>query len=533
MGNSMKIHLLVVVLFLFAPLCQTVARGADAPDMVLYPTDVKEAGDLAYLRDSLRLMLAAKLATVAGGVRLEEQEDKERDKASFRLRMKLVSTGDKVILSARAFSPSESSSRNFEAVVKDGTEILRGLDLLSADMKTTLLHLPPQKTSAEHSVQGATVAAAVTTPHPDRAIKENSGFGLSISQEAFAKQITIDVESNKHYKSAVLSVQSKAMTAGDIDGDSLDEILIATNTKIYIYQLRDGRIQELTSIPLPGGLQVHGLSVADLDQNGIMEIYVSSTRNKAPRSFILEWSPNTGVKWLYKNVYWYLRTINMKGVGTVLVGQQSGVVSMMQPGIFRLNLKPGEGVVAGERIPVPESVNLFDFVFADLNNNGSQEVVALNKKEQLKVYNSNLELLYTSPSGFGGRELEEGYTAPIRLVVADFNNDAKEDILIVDNERYSPAMFDKTRLYENGQVRGLLWDGLGFMEMWHTNIFQKGVMDFQFLATYNDGEKSKNLSGMLFVVEPAKGDSLQGVLFGGGGCRLSAFAMEFAATKAN
>lgn len=525
----MKMHLLVVVLFLFAPLCQTVAQGADAPDMVLYPTNVKDAGDLAYLRDSLRLMLAAKLATVTSGVRLEEQEDKERDKASFRLRMQLISTGEKVILSAKGYDPSGTSPLNFEVEVKDGTEILRGLDLLFADIKTTLLHLPPQKKSTELSVQGKTVPALATTPHPDRAIKHNSGFGLSISQEAFAKQISINVESNRRYKSAVLSFQSKAMTAGDIDGDSLDEILIATNTKIYIYQLRDSKIQELTSISLPGGLQVHGLTVADLDHNGIMEIYVSSTRNKVPRSFVLEWAPATGVKWLYRNVYWYLRTINIKGIGTVLIGQQSGVVSMMQPGIFRLNLQPGEGVVAGERIPVPESVDLFDFVFADLDNDGSQEIVALNKKEQLKVYSSSLELLYTSPAGFGGRELEEEYTAPIRMVVTDFNNDGKEDIIIVDNELYSPAIFNKTRLYKNGQVRGLLWDGLGFMEMWHTNIFQNGVVDFQFLATRDSGEESNNLSGMLFVVEPEKGDVLQGVLFGTGGCRLSAFGMEFTA----
>jgi hypothetical protein len=523
MGNTLKIQLFVMALLLFMALSSTVVRGADTVEMVLYPTDVREAGDLAYLRDSLRLMAAAKFATVASEVRLEEREETVRDASAIRVRQRLVNSQGRVVLSAEVSGPQGNDLRHFEASAKDSAGIMMALDTLVAKMKTSLFHTAPVAGAAALTSHELSTPAAGQTPHPDRAIKTNSGFGLSISQEAFAKQITIDVESNRHYKSAVLSVQSKAMTAGDIDGDSLDEILIATNTKLYIYQLREGKIRELTSISLPGGLQVHGLSVADLDHNGIMEIYLSSTRDRAPRSFILQWTAAGGVKWLYENVYWYLRTLSIKGEGTILAGQKGGVVSLMQPGVFRLHLKPGEGVVAGDPLVLPESVDLFDFVFADLNNDGLQEIVALDKKEQLKVYNSTLELLYTSPAGFGGRELEKEYTAPIRLVVADFNNDGKEDILLVDNELYSPSILKKTRLYKNGQVRGLLWDGLGFMEMWHTNIFQNGVADFQFLIS---NEKGSGLRGMLFVVEPEKGDLLQSFLLGSG-CRLSAFAMDF------
>lgn len=513
-------------------LCLFLAGSALAQKMVLYPTDVSKAGGLAYLQDSVRLMLASKLASETGNeMRLEGKLDRERDFRSYRVETRLVSNAKGVEISATAYAPSANKPIQFKAVAANASGVIRALDLLVRDMEKTLFQkdLSPQQAATGGTKTSAT--GTTTTPHPDRAVKTNSGFGLSISQEAFAREITIDVESNKRYKSAVLSVLSKAMTAGDIDGDSLDEILIATNTRILIYQLKNGKIQELTTISLPGGLKVHGLSVADLNQNGIMEIYVSSTRDKAPRSFILEWSQAGGVNWLHENVYWYLRAMDVKGMGAILVGQKSGVVSMMQPGVYRLDMQSAEGIVAGERLAIPESVNIFDFVFADLSGDGALEVVALNKKEQLKVYDSSMELLYTSPAGFGGREIEEGYTAPIRLVVTDFNNDSKEDIVIVDNELYSPTILSKTRLYKNGQVRGLLWDGLGFMEMWHTNIFQKGVVDYQFLASRESGAQGANLKGLLFVVEPEKGDFLQAFLMGGGGIRLSAFAMDFMVTQ--
>lgn len=529
MCNSWKKCVVTFLLFFVFPVAAIGAQTGDIEPMVFYPTDVAKAGDLSYLRDSVRLMLASRLASVAGGeVRLEKEMVKGRDVAFYRVMSRLVSTKDGTLLSAKVYRPLDESPLHFQSVANGSAEIMKALDVLVADIGKSLFQAQDSSEISKEPGEKTEKKIDLSTAHPDRAIKSNKGFGLSISQEAFADHVTIEVGATERYKSAVLPINSQGMTAGDIDGDSFDEILVSTHTKLYIYQLRDQRIQQLATIPLPGGLKVHALNVADLDNNGLMEIYLSSTRNKEPLSFILEWNPSTGVKWMYENVHWFLRPVNIPGEGLVLAGQQSGVTGMMiQSGIYRMTTEAGGKISGGDLLSLPESVNLFDFVFADLAGDNFPEVVTINKKEQLLVFNSDLQLLYTTPSGFGGRELSEGFTAPIRLVVSDFNNDGNHDILVVDNELYSPKMLSNTRLYRNGQVRGLLWDGMGFVEMWHTNLFENGVIDFQFLTSAETGKTGGDVKGRLFIVEPEKGDLLETFFLGAGGNRLSVYGMDF------
>lgn len=527
MGNSLKKN---VVIFLMSLVCSVAASGAlatEARQVVLYPTDVTAAGDFAYLRDSVRLMLASRLSAFAGGeVRFEDDVRKERDFTFYRVMSSIVSTKDGVELSVKAFKPSEENSLQFQSVANDSTGIIKALDALVEDVRTTIFQVEQPKIPVKEAENEKTNENIVDlgTTHPDRMYKITSGFGLSISQDEFISQSDLEVKVTEKYKSMALPVRAKGMTAGDIDGDLHDEIIISTNTKLYIYQLRDKKIELLDTVSLPGQTKVHAVNVADLDNNGQMEIYLSSTIKELPRSSVLEWHPATGVKWLYENVYWYLRPVVIPGEGVVLAGQQSGVSGMTEPGIYRLTAETGGKYRAGERLFLPESVDLFDFVFADLDGDKVVEVVTINRKEQLQVYNAALKLLYTSPAGFGGRELLEEYTAPIRLVVTDFDDDGYHDILLVDNELYSPEMMNKTRLYKNGQVRGLGWDGAGFVEVWHTNLFPNSIVDFQFYLTPKVGE---NTQGRLFIVDPEKGGLLEGFLLGMGGSRLSVYGMDF------
>ncbi len=517
--------LVVWLLLVMVPLTVTDVAAGEGKQMVFYPTDTKDAGEFGYLRNSVRLMLVSRLAQVAGlDAVMEENVVAKRDSSSYRIVSSLRKVNSGIEISAAVFSPGSDTSAQLQRVAAESAGLVAALDELVAEIGTTVFEVKSIKEIERKQVEEDVSGAGFTTPHPDRAIKANSGFALSISQDEFVAQAGLVVKATERYKSAVIPAQSKGMTAADIDGDSNDEIILCANTTLYIYQLRDKKILALDTISLPGGLNVHAVNAADLDGNGIMEVYISSTRNKEPRSYVLEWTPETGAKMLHENVYFYLRPLEIPGEGLVLAGQRNGVGGEMQPGIYRLSVDAEGRYRAGEAVIVPESVNLFDFVFADLNGDKIPETVTINRKEQLLVYTANSELIYTSPSGFGGRELLETYTAPIRLVVTDFDNDGYQDILIVDNELYSPKMMSKTRLYRNGQVRGLVWGEGGFVEMWHTNLFPCSIVDFQF---YSKVGADGNLEGRLFIVEPEKGDIIEGFLFGSGGSRLSVYGMSF------
>lgn len=524
MRSHFRSSILILLLCLFLSASAVSASDDDGDDVVFYPTDVSQAGELAYLRDSVRMMLASRLSGVAGiQPRFEEVDGGGKVVKYYRVQSRVVSDEKKVIISVSVVEPSNDFPFSFETTAADNNQVVEALDDLVAQLGEAFFDVKsqPAQTSATSK---AGVVSDFHTPHPDRQIKENSGFGLFVGQDDFVSQKGGTVSASERYKSAVFSFRSKAMTAGDLDGDGFDEIILSTNTKLYIYQLRNEKIQKLDTISLPGSLKVHAVNVADLDNNGVMEIYLSSTKDRQPQSFVLEWQVSTGVKWLYKYVHWYLRPITLPGEGVVLAGQKGGVSGMTAPGIFKMIAQPGDGISGDERFYLPESVDLFDFVFADLDAQKPAEIVVLNSKEQLQVYNADLQLLYTSPAGFGGRELLEEYTAPIRLVVVDFDNDGCQDILLVDNELYSPKILHKTRLYKNGQVRGLSWGRDGFVEVWHTNLFQNSIADFHFFSKAGaDGD----VAGRLFVVEPEAGDLLDSIMLGKGGSRLSVFGMLF------
>ncbi len=532
MYHSLKKNLVILFLFFLLPMAANAEQVTEDSSVVFYPTDVTEAEDMAYLRDSLRLMLASRLASVAGGeVRLEQKMSKERDLTFYRVKSRLVSTANGLEISVEAFRPYDDKPMYFQSVA-GRLGLIDALDMLVADMGQSLFSMPDSSETKTELAEQMAGEIDLSTSHPDKIFKVRKGLGLSIEQDDFIAQMAIEVRTTERFKSEVLPVRSKGMTAGDIDGDSRDEVLIATNRKLYIYQLDDLQIQHLETISLPGNINVHALNVADLNKNGLMEIYISSTRDNEPRSFVLEWSVATGVEWLYENVYWYLRPVNIPGEGMVLAGQKGGVAGGTQPGIYRMLFESDEKITGNETFYMPESINLFDFVFADLDGDKLPEIVTLDKKEQLKVYNSALKLLYTSPSGFGGRELSDGVTFPIRLVATDFDNDGKEDILVVDNELSSPKILNKTKWYRNGQVRGLVWDVDTFMEMWSTNLFPNSVADFQFLSYPSPAGTDVDMRGRLFVLEPETGDLLKQVLLGGGGSRLLVYGMDFV-TKHN
>ena len=527
MYHALKKNLVILFLFFLVPMAANAEQVTEERSVVFYPTDVTEAGDMAYLRDSLRLMLASRIASVAGGeVRLERKMSKERDLAFYRVKSRLVSTANGLEISVEAFRPHDDNPLYFQSAA-GSAGMLTALDVLVADIGQSLFSIPDSSETKKELEEKMAGEIDLSTSHPDKIFKVRKGLGLSIEQDDFIAQMAIEVRTTERFKSEVLPVRSKGMTAGDIDGDSKDEIVIATNRKLYIYQLEDLQIHHLETISLPGNINVHALNVADLNNNGLMEIYISSTRDNEPRSFVLEWSAATGVEWLYENVYWYLRPVNIPGEGMVLAGQKGGVEGGTQPGIYRMLFESDEKITGNETFYIPESINLFDFVFADLDGDKLPEIVTLDKKEQLKVYNSALKLLYTSPSGLGGRELSKGMTAPIRLAVTDFDNDGNEDIIVVDNELYSPKMMNKTRLYRNGQVRGLLWDIDTFIEMWSTNIFPNSVINFQFLSYATSVDAGVDMTGRLFIVEPKKGDLLGRFLLSGRGNRLSVYGMEF------
>jgi hypothetical protein len=158
----------------------------------------------------------------------------------------------------------------------------------------------------------------------------------------------------------------------------------------------------------------------------------------------------------------------------------------------------------GKRLSLPDSVNLFDFVLADLNGDGAVEKVVIDKNEKLLVYDQNNNLLWVSNDEFGGSKnyigprwqgtnITKGRVfVPTRIIVADVNKDNKQDILIGRNKRDTYSFFSNLRSYSGGFISCLTWTGSEMSELWHTNVLPGLIADYSFEWEHTDkGKRTK------------------------------------------
>jgi hypothetical protein len=164
--------------------------------------------------------------------------------------------------------------------------------------------------------------------------------------------------------------------------------------------------------------------------------------------------------------------------------------------------KGSDSPIKGEMLPVPREVNLFDFVFADLNGDGQMETVAIDNQEKLLVYNQEKNLLWVSTENFGGstnylgsglktdNAVQTRIYVPTRLIAVSLNNNKKQDILVATNKKTSYD-FLSYRTYNGGYVSCMEWKGSGMHELWHTRSTAGKVVDYNIQLTAGGNETLK------------------------------------------
>ena len=81
------------------------------------------------------------------------------------------------------------------------------------------------------------------------------------------------------------------MALGDVDGDTNNEIVFISKNIIFIYRYVDGRFGKITEIQGETSSTYIGIDVADINDNGTSEIFVTSlTDDSRLGSFVLEWN---------------------------------------------------------------------------------------------------------------------------------------------------------------------------------------------------------------------------------------------------
>jgi hypothetical protein len=510
MFDTKKMFSLASIVTLLASFCLVVgAISASAKttepakrQVVFLPFTVEIPGSYAYLRQGLASMLASRLASrvdiaaVAQGGATEQMAKslKAGDNALFSQQLRqsgadylvlgsLTVKGERFELTSYVFSNTAGETpKKFQRDVASIDNAMTAIDDLAWDISSGVFG--QQKPEEAPQTAGKT---AFQTAHPERAYREGRLIGSASGLETGGI-----FELTANYRSKNLLAEVMDINAGDIDGDGKDEIVVLTKSSLILYRQTEGQFQMLATIDLPKQLHYLSVTMADINKNGLQEIYISGSNGETPDSSAIEWNGKK-MTYLFQHAPYYLRAMTVAGQSPVLLGQTTLAGELGGADICQMTLDPQKGVIQGKKLNLPEGINLFDFAQGDINGDGKPETIAINKNNRLQVFDAAGTLLWTSSEQYGASNNffgtltsnsntdKETVYLKTRIEVADLNLDGVNDVLVGRNRLETVKFMPHLRYFEGSSIAALKWEKGALATLWETRKIPGYVINYQML----------------------------------------------------
>jgi len=569
----MRYAIVILIFFSWVIGLNDAAYGQDdasSRQIIISTFDVKSAGKYSYLRDGVQSMLASRLSARKGVEILDQRISKKelgRLENDVRDGKKIPAeiTADYLVTGALfALTKGlniqvvvyplslEKDIMRFSTIAEDDASIIPKMDLLVQDIAAKVFGLEKSDSAMKGQEEQLGGTESFVTVHPEVAYKRGiySGSVVGVGDSM------IEVSAQGVKRSTEVSGEMIAMAVGDVDGDGNKEVILLSERELLLFRLFGREVRQVASTKLPRSIKVHAINMVDLDNNGKMEIYLSATRDLVVSSLIMEWDKTSGFTITKQFIPWYIRPINHPTRGLILAGQQRGInrIDFVKKGVFQLTLNSKDKFQSAGEIVLPPSVNLFDFTYADIDGDKKFEIIVIDQREKLRVYDQENGLLWVSSEKYGGNQTYIGPSqgeavdrnkntsltadedaerdlifVPGRVEVVDLDVNGRQDIVVVSNADSTLSFFRRLRLYDGGSVVGLTWNGSALAETWRTGKHPGYVADFDFSMKKDMVIGSKEEKGIatLYICQIPTSGSLESLLPGFSHSKLSIYELGF------
>jgi TolB-like protein len=489
--------------------------AAEKAKMAFAPFTINSPKDMSYLQVGLREMLVSRLSAEAdiaavdkakvdsvikaAGTPTVDNAAKLAEKmgADYLMYGSVTTFGGGMSFDAKVYSAAENKSKTFYATAPSESEVMSAIDSLSWDVAADVFD---KKRPVTYAAVRAKTAAVEENPyetaHPDRAYRKSGGYYSGTASK------WID-GGQRFIKTQNVDLSLTSIAVGDVDGDGKLDVVMADRQTVKVFHLNNNRLNEFASTKMYTRYKIHAINVADLNNNGKSEIYISAADINIPGSRGVEWNGKELVT-LFDEARFYLRPLMVPSLGPTLIGQKPGAFGQAIGGPIYSLIQDGKRLVTDEKLPIPDDLLVFNFAFADLEGNGDWKIVALDEYSKVRVMELSGKMLWKSQDSYGATkrfiggekqlvratsreyseipdgqaDSEERYYVNSRIVVKDLDQDGIDDVILNKNSKTATAVSRDTQTFASGMAMGMKWNGLGLEEIWQTKRIDGYVVDY-------------------------------------------------------
>ena len=265
------------------------------------------------------------------------------------------------------------------------------------------------------------------------------------------------------------------------------EIFVA-DAHLIRYLRKGTDLKQIAEIVMPVSSRILAVDTADLDRDGIPEIYVTIVDRKTVSSRV--YSPtDSGMELVADNQPWLYRAIGLELKERTIFVQSLSSSGEYQNGVAEL-VKAGSSFTTRNSRTLPRPGNIFNFsLFRDAS--GVEKTLVMDEDGYLIVCATDGSRLWKSSDKYGGSEKFFNFESYAQVRAKGdkyaWTFLAQRMLVLPDGTLVVPRNegsinIGNNRTYNKHSLFGLQWSGSILREVWHTRQSPSYLADFAFDA---------------------------------------------------